>query len=66
MGRALLKRGLPAARVNHWQARRFAEAAGRPVKTNPVDAAMLSSMAAVGRDKHCVNGPVVAIPVVAT
>ena len=44
---ALLEHGLPAARVNPWQARRFAEASGRRVKTDPVDAAMLASMAAV-------------------
>ena len=44
---ALLERGLPAARVNPWQARRFAEAAGRRVKTDRVDAAMLASMAAL-------------------
>lgn len=44
---ALLERGLPAARVNPWQARRFAEASGRRVKTDAVDAAMLAAMAAV-------------------
>ena len=44
---ALLQHGLPAARVNPWQARRFAEASGRRVKTDPVDAAMLAAMAAV-------------------
>ena len=44
---ALLEQGLPAARVNPWRARRFAEASGRRVKTDPVDAAMLASMAAV-------------------
>ena len=43
---ALLEQGLPAARVNPWQARRFAEAAGRRVKTDAADAAMLASMAA--------------------
>ena len=43
----MLEHGLPAARVNPWQARRFAEASGRRVKTDPVDAAMLASMAAV-------------------
>ena len=44
---ALLQHGLPAARVNPWQARRFAQASGRRVKTDSVDAAMLASMAAV-------------------
>ena len=44
---ALLQHGLPAARVNPWQARRFAQASGRRVKTDRVDAAMLACMAAV-------------------
>ena len=44
---ALLQHGLPAARVNPWQARRFAQASGCRAKTDRVDAAMLASMAAV-------------------
>ena len=44
---ALLQRRLPAARVNPWQARRFAEASGRRVKTDPADAAMLAATVAV-------------------
>ena len=41
----LLQHGLPAARVNPWQARRFAQASGCRAKTDRVDAAMLASMA---------------------
>lgn len=44
---ALLQHGLPAVRVNPWQARRFAQASGRRVKTDRVDARMLASMALV-------------------
>ena len=44
---ALLQHGLPAVRVNPWQARRFAQASGRRVKTDRVDAHMLASMALV-------------------
>ena len=39
---ALGRAGLPAVKVNPLQARRFAEAAGKRVKTDPVDAAMLA------------------------
>ena len=39
--------GLPAVCVNPWRARRFAEASGRRVKTDPIEATMLASMAAV-------------------
>jgi transposase len=39
---ALGKAGLPAVKVNPLQARRFAEATGKRVKTDPVDAAMLA------------------------
>ncbi len=40
--RALAKAALPGVKVNPWQARRFAEAAGRRAKTDEVDAAMLA------------------------
>lgn len=43
---ALLRAGLPAAGTNPMRARRFAEAAGRLAKTDPVDAAMLAEMGA--------------------
>src|SRR5690606_31183127 len=36
--------GLPVAKVNPRQARRFAEALGRLAKTDPIDAAMLARM----------------------
>jgi transposase len=36
------KAGLPAVKINPLQARRFAEATGKRVKTDPVDAAMLA------------------------
>jgi transposase len=39
--------GLPAAKVNPKQARRFAQATGRLAKTDRVDAAMLARMGAV-------------------
>jgi transposase len=39
---ALGKAGLPAVKINPLQARRFAEATGKRVKTDPVDAAMLA------------------------
>jgi len=39
---ALGKAALPAVKVNPLQARRFAEATGKRVKTDPVDAAMLA------------------------
>ena len=39
---ALGKAALPAVKVNPLQARRFAEATGGRVKTDPVDAAMLA------------------------
>jgi transposase len=42
--RALDAAGLPIAKVNPRQARRFAEAAGKLVKTDRVDAAMLARM----------------------
>jgi transposase len=44
--RALAKAALPGVKVNPWQARRFAEASGRRVKTDPVDAAMLARFGA--------------------
>jgi transposase len=43
---ALGKAALPAVKVNPLQARRFAEATGRRVKTDPVDAAMLARFGA--------------------
>jgi len=45
--RALDAAGLPIAKVNPRQARRFAEAAGKLVKTDRVDAAMLARMGEV-------------------
>src|SRR5699024_9855348 len=42
--RALAKAGLPVAKVNPRQARRFAEALGRLAKTDPIDAATLARM----------------------
>ena len=44
---ALAARGVPYAKVNPRQARRFAEATGRLAKTDRVDAAMLARMGAV-------------------
>lgn len=44
---ALGHAGLPAVKVNPLQARRFAEATGKRVKTDPVDAAMLARFGAV-------------------
>lgn len=38
--------GLPAVKLNPLQARRFAEASGKRVKTDPVDAAMLARFGA--------------------
>ena len=43
---ALLKAKLPMAKVNPWQARRFAQATGQRAKTDAVDARMLAGMAA--------------------
>jgi transposase len=43
------KAGLPAVKINPLQARRFAEATGRRVKTDPIDAAMLARFGAVMR-----------------
>ena len=43
---ALSKAKLPLARVNPWQARRFAEATGSRAKTDTVDARMLAQLAA--------------------
>ena len=43
---ALLKAKLPMAKVNPWQARRFAQATGQRAKTDQVDARMLAGMAA--------------------
>ena len=43
---ALGKAGLPAVKINPLQARRFAEATGRRVKTDQVDAAMLARFGA--------------------
>jgi transposase len=43
---ALTKAALPGVRINPWQARRFAEATGRRVKTDPVDAALLARLGA--------------------
>ncbi|MDF2097539.1 transposase [Aquibaculum arenosum] len=42
--RALAKAGLPVAKVNPRQARRFAEAIGRLAKTDRIDAVMLARM----------------------
>jgi transposase len=46
---ALGKAGLPAVKINPLQARRFAEATGKRVKTDPIDAAMLARFGAVMR-----------------
>jgi transposase len=43
---ALGKAGLPAVKINPLQARRFAEATGKRVKTDPIDAAMLARFGA--------------------
>lgn len=43
---ALGQAGLPLAKVNPWQARRFAQGAGQRAKTDAVDARMLATMAA--------------------
>jgi transposase len=43
---ALAKAALPAVKINPWQARRFAEATGQRVKTDPLDAAMLARFGA--------------------
>jgi transposase len=43
------KTGLPAVKINPLQARRFAEATGKRVKTDPVDAAMLARFGAIMR-----------------
>jgi len=45
--RALAAQGLPLARVNPRQARRFAEAIGKRAKTDRADAAMLARMGAL-------------------
>ncbi len=45
--RQLAEAGLPLAKVNPRQARRFAEAVGRNAKTDAVDAAMLARFAAL-------------------
>ena len=45
--RHLAEAGLPLAKVNPRQARRFAEAIGRHAKTDAVDAAMLARLAAL-------------------
>ena len=45
--RALAAAGLPLAKVNPRQARRFAEAVGRLAKTDRIDAAMLAHMGAL-------------------
>lgn len=47
--KALVKAGLPGVKINPWQARRFAEATGRRVKTDAVDAAMLARFGATLR-----------------
>jgi transposase len=46
---ALGKAGSPAVKVNPLQARRFAEATGKRVKTDPIDAAMLARFGATMR-----------------
>jgi transposase len=45
--RRLGEAGLPLAKVNPLQARRFAQAAGRHAKTDAIDAAMLARMGAL-------------------
>lgn len=46
---ALGKAGLPTVKINPLQARRFAEATGKRVKTDPIDAAMLARFGATLR-----------------
>jgi transposase len=46
---ALGKAGSPAVKINPLQARRFAEATGKRVKTDPIDAAMLARFGAIMR-----------------
>ena len=55
--RALADAGLPVAKVNPRQARRFAKAAGKLVKTDRADAAMLARMGEVldMRPRPCVS-----------
>jgi transposase len=48
---ALGEAGLPAVKINPLQARRFAEATGRRVKTDPIDAAMLARFGAIMRPR---------------
>ena len=43
---ALADAALPGVKINPWQGRRFAEACGQRVKTDPVDAAMLARFGA--------------------
>ncbi len=45
--RALAAAGLPAAKINPRQARRFAEAIGQLAKTDTIDAAMLARFGAL-------------------
>lgn len=47
LARALAEAGLPAAAVNPWQARRFAEATGKRAKTDRIDAATLARLGAL-------------------
>jgi transposase len=47
LARALAEAGLPAAAVNPWAARRFAEATGRRAKTDRIDAATLARLGAL-------------------
>lgn len=47
LARALAEAGLPAAAVNPWQARRFAEATGKRAKTDRIDAATLARFGAL-------------------
>jgi transposase len=47
LARALAEAGLPAAAVNPWQTRRFAEATGRRAKTDRIDAAALARLGAL-------------------
>jgi transposase len=44
--KALAEAALPGVKINPWQARRFAEATGKRVKTDPLDAAMLARFGA--------------------
>jgi transposase len=46
---ALGKAGLPAVKLNPWQARRFAQATGTRAKTDAVDAAILARLGATLR-----------------